>query len=89
MAPLAQVITPSYDALATYTQLTNYSPIKPITLKLSGKVIKNRLYRTPLSEYASTYDETNVEQCGKPLPRYAELYQGIDLSLPLPHCPAR
>lgn len=23
MAPLAQVITPSYDALATYTQLTN------------------------------------------------------------------
>lgn len=65
------------------------SPIKPITLKLSGKVIRNRLYRTPLSEYASTYDENNVEKCGKPLPHYAELYQGIDLLSPLPHCPAR
>ncbi|KAL4891164.1 hypothetical protein BDV59DRAFT_209284 [Aspergillus ambiguus] len=50
---------------------------QPITLKLSGKVIPNRLYRTPLSEYASTYDENNVENCGKPLLRYAELYQEL------------
>lgn len=50
---------------------------QPITLKLSGKVIKNRMYRTALSEYASTHDEENVENCGKPMPRYAELYQGI------------
>ncbi|KAL4810634.1 hypothetical protein BDV18DRAFT_155247 [Aspergillus unguis] len=50
---------------------------QPITLKLSGKVIKNRMYRTPLSEYASTYDEDNVENSGKPLPRYAELYQEL------------
>ncbi|KAJ5599213.1 hypothetical protein N7450_000280 [Penicillium hetheringtonii] len=50
---------------------------QPITLKLSGKVIKNRMYRTPLSEYASTYDEDNVENCGMPLPRYAELYQEL------------
>ncbi|KAL1856811.1 hypothetical protein Plec18170_003784 [Paecilomyces lecythidis] len=50
---------------------------QPITLKLSGKVIKNRMYRTPLSEYASTYDENNVENCGKPLPRYTELYQEL------------
>lgn len=50
---------------------------QPITLKLSGKVIPNRLYRTPLSEYASTYDEDNVENCGKPMPRYAELYQEL------------
>jgi hypothetical protein len=55
---------------------------QPITLKLSGKVIKNRMYRTPLSEYASTYDENNVENCGKPLPRYAELYQGMTIILP-------
>ena len=54
----------------------NKSNQQPITLKLSGKVIKNRFYRTPLSEYASTYDENNVENCGKPLPRYTELYQG-------------
>ncbi|RFU26088.1 hypothetical protein B7463_g10259, partial [Scytalidium lignicola] len=50
---------------------------QPITLKLSGKTIPNRLYRTPLSEYASTYDEDNVENSGKPLARYAELYQGM------------
>lgn len=42
-------------------------------------MIKNRLYRTPLSEYAATYDEENVENCGKPLPRYAELYQGMPI----------
>ena len=52
---------------------------QPITLKLSGKVIKNRMYRTPLSEYASTYDDNNVENSGKPLPRYAEVYQGMFL----------
>lgn len=51
--------------------------MQPITLKLSGKVIPNRLYRTPLSEYASTYDDDNIENCGKPKERYAELYQGI------------
>jgi hypothetical protein len=39
-------------------------------------MIKNRLYRTPLSEYASTYDENDLESSGKPLPRYTELYQG-------------
>ncbi|PCG97579.1 Aldolase-type TIM barrel [Penicillium occitanis (nom. inval.)] len=38
---------------------------------------KNRLYRTPLSEYASTFDENDVEKCGIPLPRYAELYQEL------------
>ncbi|KAK7222967.1 hypothetical protein V2G26_010970 [Clonostachys chloroleuca] len=51
--------------------------VKPITLKLSGKVIPNRLYRTPLSEYASTYDENDIENTGKPLPRYAELYREL------------
>ncbi|KAJ5476113.1 Aldolase-type TIM barrel [Penicillium sp. IBT 31633x] len=57
--------------------LSHIAPLsQPITLKLSGKVIRNRLYRTPLSEYASTYDENNVENCGKPMDRYAELYQG-------------
>ncbi|KAH8691471.1 hypothetical protein BGW36DRAFT_363802 [Talaromyces proteolyticus] len=50
---------------------------EPITLKLSGKVIKNRLYRTPLSEYASAYDENDLENSGKPLPRYTELYQEL------------
>ncbi|KAJ5171001.1 uncharacterized protein N7500_003784 [Penicillium coprophilum] len=57
---------------------SHISPLaQPITLKLSGKVIRNRLYRTPLSEYASTYDENNVENCGKPMDRYAELYQEL------------
>ncbi|KIH87033.1 hypothetical protein SPBR_05071 [Sporothrix brasiliensis 5110] len=52
------------------------SPLaQPITLPLSGKIISNRLYRTPLSEYAATHDDKNIELCGKPLPRYAELYQ--------------
>ncbi|OJJ34012.1 hypothetical protein ASPWEDRAFT_69763 [Aspergillus wentii DTO 134E9] len=50
---------------------------QPITLQLSGKVIPNRLYRTPLSEYACTYDENNPENSGQPLPRYAELYQEL------------
>ncbi|PGH23915.1 hypothetical protein AJ80_01977 [Polytolypa hystricis UAMH7299] len=50
---------------------------QPITLKLSGKVIPNRLYRTALSEYASSYDEDNVENCGIPQPRYVELYQEL------------
>lgn len=50
--------------------------VKPITLKLSGKVITNRIYRSPLSEYACTYDENNVENSGKPMPRYTRLYQG-------------
>ncbi|OQE25897.1 hypothetical protein PENFLA_c008G00959 [Penicillium flavigenum] len=57
---------------------SHISPLaQPITLKLSGKVIRNRLYRTALSEYASTYDENNVENCGKPMDRYAELYQEL------------
>lgn len=51
--------------------------LQPITLKLSGKVIKNRLYRSPLSEYGSVYDEHNIENTGKPKARYTELYQGI------------
>ncbi|KAF2094968.1 FMN-linked oxidoreductase [Rhizodiscina lignyota] len=59
----------------------NISPVsalaQPITLKLSGKVIPNRLYRTPLSEYASSYDENNIESTGRPLPRYVELYQEL------------
>ncbi|KIW18417.1 hypothetical protein PV08_02705 [Exophiala spinifera] len=50
---------------------------QPITLKLSGKVIKNRIYRTPLSEYASTYDENDIEKTGIPKPRYAEIYQEL------------
>ncbi|KIW29275.1 uncharacterized protein PV07_05100 [Cladophialophora immunda] len=51
--------------------------VLPITLKLSGKVIKNRIYRTPLSEYASTYDEKDIEKTGIPKPRYVELYQEL------------
>jgi len=70
IAPLAQVSTSPAKPYSANKQ-------QPITLKLSGKVIKNRMYRTPLSEYASTYDENNVENSGKPLPRYEELYQGI------------
>jgi hypothetical protein len=36
-----------------------------------------------LSEYSSSYDEDNIENCGKPLPRYVELYQGkIPLVIP-------
>ncbi|KAJ5456538.1 hypothetical protein N7530_011812 [Penicillium desertorum] len=51
---------------------SHISPLaQPITLKLSGKITRNRLYRTPLSEYASTNDENNVENCGKPMDRYA------------------
>jgi hypothetical protein len=65
-----------YKLLFSADQCISFSHYQPITLKLSGKTIPNRLYRTPLSEYASTYDEDNVENCGKPLPRYAELYQG-------------
>ena len=47
-----------------------------ITLKLSGKVIPNRIYRTPFSEYASTYDQNDIEKTGIPKPQYVELYQG-------------
>lgn len=65
----------SYTDVRLQYELLTHSD-QPITLKLSGKVIRNRLYRTPLSEYASTYDEDNVENCGKPMDRYAELYQG-------------
>ncbi|KAK5239829.1 hypothetical protein LTR40_014221, partial [Exophiala xenobiotica] len=50
---------------------------QPITLQLSGKVIRNRIYRSPLSEYASTYDEDDIEKTGIPKPRYAELYQEL------------
>ncbi|KAK5328320.1 hypothetical protein LTR93_002105 [Exophiala xenobiotica] len=50
---------------------------QPITLQLSGKVICNRIYRSPLSEYASTYDEDDIEKTGIPKPRYAELYQEL------------
>ena len=75
IAPLAQVGTISTFPAKPYSA----NKQQPITLKLSGKVIKNRMYRTPLSEYASTYDENNVENSGKPLPRYAELYQGMFL----------
>jgi hypothetical protein len=49
---------------------------QPITLSLSGKVIPNRLYRTPLSEYASSYDETNIDNTGIPQDEYRVLYQG-------------
>ena len=79
IAPLAQV---SSSKLTRNAKTSINSSIQPITLKLSGKVIKNRMYRTPLSEYASTYDEENVENCGKPMPRYAELYQGSTNSPP-------
>lgn len=56
---------------------------QPITLRLSGKVIPNRLYRTPLSEYASTYDEDDIEKTGIPKPRYIELYQGTNVPMVL------
>lgn len=46
---------------------------------MSGKVIPNRLYRTPLSEYASTYDKDSLDNTGKPEDEYRELYQGIPL----------
>jgi hypothetical protein len=49
---------------------------QPITLQLSGKVIRNRIYRTPLSEYASTYDKNDIEKTGIPEDEYRELYQG-------------
>lgn len=52
---------------------------KPVTLQLSGKVIPNRIYRTALSEYSGSYDEHNVTNTGKPLPRYVELHQGKPL----------
>lgn len=55
----------------TNVELSNFS-----ASPLLCKIIKNRLYPTPLGEYASSFDEDNDENCGKSLPRYAELYQG-------------
>ncbi|KAH8888915.1 FMN-linked oxidoreductase, partial [Thozetella sp. PMI_491] len=37
----------------------------------------NRLYRTALSEYASTYDKQDINNTGRPLPEYTELYQEL------------
>ena len=54
---------------------------KPVILQLSGKVIPNRIYRTALSEYSGSYDENNVTNTGKPLPRYVDLHQGKSLLL--------
>jgi hypothetical protein len=45
-------------------------------LPLSGKVIGNRIYRTPLSEYSGNFDEKNIENTGKPLKRYVDIHQG-------------
>ncbi|KAL3445390.1 hypothetical protein BJX65DRAFT_319278 [Aspergillus insuetus] len=54
------------------------SPLaQPVTLKLSGKVIPNRIYRTALSEYSGSYDENNVNNTGKPLQRYIDLHQEL------------
>ncbi|KAL2871264.1 uncharacterized protein BJX67DRAFT_370052 [Aspergillus lucknowensis] len=53
------------------------SSLSPVTLKLSGKVIPNRIYRTALSEYSGSYDENDVTNTGKPLPRYIELHQEL------------
>lgn len=50
--------------------------IQPINLKLSGKVIPDRIYRSALSEYGSMFDENDVEKTGIPRPRYADIYQG-------------
>ncbi|KAL2858542.1 hypothetical protein BJY01DRAFT_201330 [Aspergillus pseudoustus] len=46
-----------------------------ISFPLSGKTVRNRVYRTALSEYSGSYDENNIENCGKPLPRYIELHK--------------
>lgn len=50
--------------------------LKPIVLPLSGKIIKNRLYRTPLSEYSATFDKNDIEKTGIPEKEYEELHQG-------------
>jgi hypothetical protein len=57
-------------------KMLNCFPTQPITLKLSGKVIPNRIYRTPLSEYGATYDKNDPEKTGIPLARYEETFQG-------------
>lgn len=43
---------------------------------LSGKTAPNRLYRSAQSEYASTFDENNRPECGKPLKEYETRYKG-------------
>ncbi|KAL2212456.1 NADH oxidase [Sarocladium strictum] len=50
---------------------------QPITLKLSGKTIPNRLFRTAFSEYGSTYDKNDIGATGKPLKKYVDLYQEL------------
>ncbi|KAL2871276.1 uncharacterized protein BJX67DRAFT_377876 [Aspergillus lucknowensis] len=50
---------------------------QPITLKLSGKIIPNRLYRSALSEYLGTFDSDNIEANGKPLPEYANFHKAL------------
>ncbi|KAL2837381.1 hypothetical protein BJX68DRAFT_280219 [Aspergillus pseudodeflectus] len=50
---------------------------RPITLKLSGKVIPNRLYRSALSEFLGTFDKDNLDASGEPLLEYTTFHQGL------------
>jgi hypothetical protein len=49
---------------------------RPITLKLSGKVIPNHLYRSALSEFLGTFDKDNLDASGEPLLEYTTFHQG-------------
>ncbi|KAL7004245.1 hypothetical protein EMMF5_006190 [Cystobasidiomycetes sp. EMM_F5] len=50
---------------------------QPITFSLSGKTALNRIYRSALSEYAASYDESDRSKCGIPSADYAQTFQDI------------
>ncbi|KAI6238775.1 Oxidoreductase, FAD/FMN-binding protein [Aphelenchoides fujianensis] len=47
---------------------------RPLRLQPSGRVVRNRLMKAPLTEYLSTYDAEDVRESGLPTQRLLNLY---------------
>ncbi|KAI5476872.1 NADH oxidase [Pseudohyphozyma bogoriensis] len=47
----------------------------PLTLYSSKRVVPNRLFKAAMSERLCSWDDENLDECGKPTPGYIELYR--------------